>query len=203
MVSSTQKQCRYTVWPDHNLMALCKELFWVTLLKTCAQAVAAGGYRQAVTQRRSFYCLLLAEQKHCHQVWVSHKAVAEDARLLECNAMCNGKWFPAFQRIVLPHLQQNRTAFSCRWKQQSFHLSEQFNQQHSFTFQKTWILKKQKNTVLNRISTQYYKTVYDRKTQSYLHFTMCNGEQFIELYVKGTINGIKLRYSGKKTNPCF
>jgi hypothetical protein len=63
--------------------------------------------------------------------------------------------------------------------------------------------KNKKNTVLNRISTQYYKTVYDRKTQSYLHFTMCNGEQFIELYVKGTINGIKLRYSGKKTNPCF
>jgi len=60
-----------------------------------------------------------------------------------------------------------------------------------------------KNTVLNRIITQYYKTVYDRKTQSYLHCTRCNGEQFIELYVKGTINGIKLRYSSKKTNPCF
>lgn len=140
MVSSTQKQWRYTVGPDHNLMALCKELFQVTLLKTGAQAVAAAGYRQAVTQCRSFYCLLPAKQKHCHQIWGSQKGVAEDACLLEYNAMCKGKWFSAFQRSVLPHLQNKRTASSCRWKQQSFHLSEQLNQ-HDITFQKTWILK--------------------------------------------------------------
>jgi len=60
-----------------------------------------------------------------------------------------------------------------------------------------------KNTVLNRIITPHYKTVYDRITQSYLHSTMCNGKQLIELYVKGTSNGIKLRYCGKNTNPCF
>jgi len=141
MVSSTQKQWRYTVGPDHNLMALCKELFWVTLLKTCAQAVAAVGYRQAVTQCRQFYCLLLAEQKHCHHIWVCQKGVAEDARLLEYTATCKGKWFPAFRRFVLPHLQRKRTASSYRWKQQSFHLSEQLNQQHGITFQKIWILK--------------------------------------------------------------
>jgi len=42
-----------------------------------------------------------------------------------------------------------------------------------------------KTTVLNRIITPYYKTVYDRKTHSYLYCTMCNDEWFIELYVKG------------------
>jgi hypothetical protein len=60
-----------------------------------------------------------------------------------------------------------------------------------------------KNTVLNRIIRPYYKTVYVRKTQSYLHSTMCNGEQFTELYVQGALNGIKLRYCCKNTNPCF
>jgi hypothetical protein len=47
-----------------------------------------------------------------------------------------------------------------------------------------------KSTVLNRIITPYYKTVYGRKTQSYLHSTMCNGEQFIEIYVIGILSGI-------------
>jgi hypothetical protein len=61
----------------------------------------------------------------------------------------------------------------------------------------------QKNTVLNRIITPYYKIVYGRKTQSYLHSMMCSDEQFIELYVIGTLNGIKFRYCGKNTNMFF
>jgi len=97
--------------------------------------------------------------------------------------MCKGKWFPAFQGIVLSHLQWERTTSSCRWKHSLFIIRNNSTNTASHSRR----TDSSKNTVLNRTNTHHTTKLSMTGKRSYLNSTMCNGEQFTELYVKGTL----------------